>query len=150
MADLDALKQAVSDSPKDAQLRCEYGTALAEAGELKAAAEQLEEAANLDPELTVAHYNIGVLFGRFLLEDLALDEMWEDHTDEEAFFEKASSAYKEALRLDPKMTAAMNNLARLQAAMGLKDEAKEYFQRSLEVDPSQSDVLEDLEEVDED
>ena len=142
--DLEALAKSVEGEPENAGYRMDFGTALAEDGQLVKAAEQLEKAIELDPAMAKAHYNLGVIFGRVLLDDLAVDELWEDHTDEEAYFEKASACYKEAIKLDPNMTAALNNLARLCDAMGLHHEAKKHFESSLKIDGDQPDVKSDL------
>jgi len=141
---LETLAATVAEHPDDAMVRMDYGVALAEAEQMREAVEQLEKAIEIDPELAEAHYNLGVIYGRVLLDDLAVDELFEDHTDEEAYFEKASASYKEALRLVPTMTAALNNLARLCDAMGLHGEAKRHFEASLAIDPEQPDVRDDL------
>ncbi len=138
------LEKKVAQEPKDAQLRMDYGIALAESGQPGAAAEQFEDAIKLDGMLAEAHYNLGVLYGRCLLHDLALDEHWEDVSDEEILFENALLFYTKALKLDPKMTRALNNLARLHAVTGRTDEARAYFEESLAVNPRQAKVKADL------
>ena len=145
--DLETLAGKVESEPENADLRMDFGVALAEDGQLVRAAEELEKAIELDPAMAKAHYNLGVIFGRVLLDDLAVDELWEDHTDEEAYFEKASACYKEAIKLEPSMTAALNNLARLCDAMGLHHEAKGHFEASLKLDENQPDVHEDLQSL---
>lgn len=144
---IEELKLKVEENDNDVDLRIEFGIALAEECCYEEAAKQFEKAVELTPQRADGHYNLGVLFGKFLLDDIAANEMWEDHTDEEAYFAKASSSYKEAFRLDPTMTAALNNLARLSDAMGMHDEARRYFEESLQINGEQPDVKEDLKDL---
>lgn len=146
----DTLRSAAAAEPENPDRRMELGLALAAEGNLRGAAAEFEEAIRLDPERAVAHYNLGVVYGRFLLDDLSVDEYFEDHTDEEAIFEKASSHYKEAIRLQPGMTAALNNLARIHAAMGMGPEARGFFEQSLAINPEQPEVTDDLAGLDAD
>jgi Flp pilus assembly protein TadD len=144
---IDDLRAKVEESGNDVDLRVQFGIALAEECCYEEAARQFEKAVELAPLRAEGHYNLGVLYGKFLLDDIAVDEMWEDHTDEEAYFSKASSSYQKALSIDPKMTAALNNLARLSDAMGMHDEARKYFEESLAINANQPDVVEDLAEL---
>ena len=144
---IEELRAKVEENGNDVDLLNEFGIALAEECCYEEAAKQFEKAVELTPQRADSHYNLGVLFGKFLLDDISANEMWEDHTDEEAYFAKASSSYKEAFRLDPKMTAAINNLGRLCDAMGMHDEARRYFEKSLEIDSEQTDVKDDLEDL---
>ena len=141
---IDELKAKVEKDETNVDLRLDFGMALAEEHCYEEAARQFEKAIELTPQRADSHYNIGVLFGKFLLDDIAANEMWEDHTDEEAYFARASTAYREAFRLDPTMTAAINNLARLCDAMGMHDEARKYYEDSLKIDSKQPDVKDDL------
>jgi len=144
---IEELKAKVEANDNDVDLRIEFGIALAEELCYEEAAIHFQKAVELTPSRADGHYNLGVLFGQFLLKDIEANEMWEDHTDEEAYFAKASSSYKEAFRLDPTMTAALNNLGRLCDAMHMHDEARRYFEESLRIDKNQPEVKEDLENL---
>jgi tetratricopeptide (TPR) repeat protein len=106
---------------------------------------QIDPMAPMAPEI---HLNLGLLYGKCLLDDLAINEYWEDHTDEEILFEYALTHFKKALDIDPELTMALNNMARICAVKGHTDEAREYYRQSLEIDPDQVKVLDDLETLD--
>jgi len=144
---LQRMSEAADDDPGNALLRMEFALALVEGGQYAEGLRNLYRAAALGPELAEPQYNLGVLYGGILLNDLAVDEAWEDHTDEEILFENAALHYRNAIQLDPSMVRALNNLARLCALRGLTEEACDLLRRSLDIDPNQSDVEADLEEI---
>ena len=77
------LHDAAAQAPEDAGLRQRYGLALAVAGDIRGALEQLEAAVRLDPTAAAAHLNVAVLYAQA------------GRTAE------ATVAAKEALRLKP-------------------------------------------------
>ncbi len=102
---------------------------------------------DIDPGTPLApeiHYNLGLLYGRCLIEDLSTNEYWEDHTNEEILFESAVTHYLKAVDIAPEMFEAYNNLARLCAVMGHVNEARDYYNLSLSINSEQGDVIEDL------
>lgn len=139
------LKAQIENDPSEPELHLALGVELAVGGDSAAAAGAWEKALELDPEFAEAHYNLGVLYGRIFFEDIAVDELWEDHTDEEILFENAVSHLKDALSIDPELTPALNNLGHLYAVKGLVKEAKEYYQASLAIAGDQTDIQNDLE-----
>jgi len=146
---LDELKQRVKDNPHDATAHLDYGIALGEVHRFNEAVCEFEQVVELDPESVDGHYNLGVIYGKCLLEDLAIDELWEDHSDEEILFENALHHYKIAFDLDSTCVAALNNLGHLHAVRGCIGEAREYFLKSLEIDPDQAGIRDDLAELEE-
>ena len=58
------LHDAAGQAPEDAGLRQRYGLALAVAGDIRGALEQLEAAVRLDPTAAAAHLNVAVLYAQ--------------------------------------------------------------------------------------
>ena len=58
------LHDAAAQAPEDAGLRQRYGLALAVAGDIRGALEQLEAAVRLDPTAAAAHLNVAVLYAQ--------------------------------------------------------------------------------------
>jgi len=56
--------RALRYTPKDARVRSLYGSYLLALGQADAALEQLEKAAELEPDNPTAHYNLGLLYLR--------------------------------------------------------------------------------------
>lgn len=146
---LDQLKKQVKDSPDDAAAHLDYGIALGEVHRFNEAVREFKRLVELNPESADGHYNLGVIYGKCLLEDLAVDELWEDHSDEEILFENAVHHFEIAFNLDSTCVAALNNLGHLHAVRGCLGEAREYFRRSLEIDPNQAGIRDDLADLDE-
>ena len=141
---IDELNARIEENPHDAELHLELGVELAVDGENAAAVEAWTKALELDPGLAEAHYNLGVLYGRSFIEDIAVDELWEDLTDEEILFENAVKHLRDALAIDSQLIPALNNLGHLYAIRGRFEEAKTCYEDSLRIDADQPDVREDL------
>jgi tetratricopeptide (TPR) repeat protein len=58
------LSDAAARWPRDAAVRLRYGLALAVAGDMRGALEQLEAAVQLDPSVAAAHLNLAVLYAQ--------------------------------------------------------------------------------------
>jgi TolB-like protein len=93
------------------------GTLPIESGH-RMATDALAKALELDPLMASAHYRIG--FMRMLLD-------WD--------WAGAEQAYKEALAIEPNYASALSGLGLLSSALGRLDDAIDYQQRSLDVDP---------------
>jgi Flp pilus assembly protein TadD len=119
----------------------------AQRGDLKKAVELFEEASVMLPDDAELYYNLGVAYGELALEDVAREELWEDKTDEEDFFENAIKNYLKSTELNPDNTHAWNNLGILYKALDWDDKAAEAFERSLKIDPGQKDIMELLNEL---
>ncbi|HOO60455.1 MAG TPA: tetratricopeptide repeat protein [Candidatus Mcinerneyibacteriales bacterium] len=119
----------------------------AQRGDLKKAVELFEKASVMLPDDAELYYNLGVAYGELALEDVAREELWEDKTDEEDFFENAIKNYLKSTELNPDNTHAWNNLGILYKALDWDDKAAEAFERSLKIDPGQKDIMELLNEL---
>ena len=64
---IEELRAKVEKNDNDVDLRIEFGVALAEELCYEEAARQFQKAVELTPSRADGHYNLGVLFGQFLL-----------------------------------------------------------------------------------
>ena len=147
MSELETLKEKYEKNPEDAETCLELGIAYGEQGNFTQAVPLLRKAVELDPENPNTHYNLAVAYGIILIDDLEIDEIWEDHTDEEELFELAINGYLRVIELDPEFIEAYNNLGTLYAIRGWHKEAKEIWEKSLELDPNQDDIKMELEDL---
>jgi tetratricopeptide (TPR) repeat protein len=74
----------------------------------------------------------------WFLEGCAIDEAEKALSPEEA--EKAASAYRRALSLDPQLAAAHTNLGNLAYRQGQRGDARESWERALDLDPEQPEA----------
>jgi len=125
----------------------ERGIGLAETRDYAAAVAALEQAAELDPGRTDAHYNLAVVYGLLAMSDLAVEELFDDHVDEEILLQNAIEEYQTVLEIEPGHVAAHNNLATIFALHGERDLAIAELQLSLELDPDQPEIREQLDEL---
>ena len=93
------------------------GEALKTHGKLEAAAESIGKALALEPELAVAHSNLGNI----------------RHAQGE--LEQALACYERALALQPDLAMAYANMGNLREAQGLLREAATCYERALELKP---------------
>ncbi len=99
-----------------------YGTALADQGNMDEATQQYEEALRVWPRSALAHVNLGVAFSN------------------QGKFMEAIRHYNEALRLIPDYALAHGNLGRALANLGRIDEAIIHYEEALKIDPSFADI----------
>ena len=128
-------------------LAMEEGIAAAESREYAAALAAIRRAVELRPEDAEAHYNLGVLYGMLCMEDLKVEEFFEDHSDEEIVMARAIHHYELAVQFDPEFFHAYNNLATLHAIHGSYKLAVQALDESLRINPDQPDVKEELAEL---
>jgi Flp pilus assembly protein TadD len=88
-----------------------------------------ERALKLDPNLAIAHSNLGAILG--MKGDMfgAVEEL------------------ETAVRLDPQSSMAHNNLAIAYLKIGKKNEAVAHWQYSLNIDPNQEDIRNELKKL---
>ena len=96
-----------------------------------------------------AFYNLGVLYGMIYLKDIAEDELWELHSDEEMWFEKAEIAYKASLDIDKSNTHALKNLATLYTERGQKKDAIALLEKIIDISNDKDLIKEINEEINE-
>ena len=123
------------------------GAELAEDEEFTDAIRVLEQAIELEPEEPDAHYNLAVIYGLLAMGDLAVDDYFEDHVDDEILLQNAIERYQRVLELDDKHIAAHNNLGTIYALHGERELAVHELELSLELDPDQPEAREQLDEL---
>lgn len=97
-----------------------------------------------------AFYNLGVLYGMIYFKDISEDQLWEIHSDEEMWFEKAEIAYQATLDLDPRNIHAMKNMASLYAERGQKEDSLALLERIIKISDDEDlikDIKEEIEEI---
>ena len=113
-------------------------------GRLDEAVDLLREATARYPESPTGRYNLGVALFLRVRKDREHLELWENLADDEQYAEEAIVALEDAIAADPKFTQAYNNLARLYALRGRKEDAMKAWTTSLELDPEQTEVRSEM------
>ncbi len=135
------LQESVDLAPTWADAHFSLGSVLTRLGDLEAAEDHFQRAAELDPEvadMAVAHYNLGVALARRGDRTKAIDqfrrtlELSPDHVDahnnlgallaQRGSLQEAAAHLEAALRLRPDDLKAKKNLERLQAALQKKND----------------------------
>ena len=110
---------ALRARPQDAELANSIGQTYVAAGRYDKALECFRQAAQRDPKLSKAHFNIA-----------ALEEVVFHHRDQ------AILSYRSAIAADPRNDEAHYRLGMCYAAEGLTAEARSEFRLALEIDPA--------------
>jgi Tfp pilus assembly protein PilF len=105
------------------------GRLLVETKRLDEAKAAFERAIQLNPDLAIAHSNLGAVLGI------------------KGDYYGAMEELQKSLQLDPQNTRAHNNLAIALLKMGKKDEAIMHWKASLSIDPDQKDISKQLEDL---
>jgi tetratricopeptide (TPR) repeat protein len=118
-----------------------------EAGRLEEALDRLLAALRIDPQSLDVLFNLGVVYGK--LANLASGQsgIYASRNVDDAWAEKAMSAYGRLLEIDSENVYALNNLATLHELQGETDLAIELLQRSLAIQANQVEVKQHLEEL---
>lgn len=117
---------------------------LIESGEFAKAIELLHGGIEVFPEEAALHFLLGLASLESLREDIDRSELWEDDTDAVEMYEQAVAAFEEALNLEPEHVGSLNALGTLYALRGNHEGAINCWEKSLEVEPDQSTVNEDI------
>jgi tetratricopeptide (TPR) repeat protein len=144
---IEELEKRLELEPENVEVMVELASLYGEEDEIRKAVDLLEQSIGIDPENATAHYNMGVCYLKVLKSDLEVSEIWEDKADDEEFFELAIVSFQRAIEIDPDFFEAYNNLGTLYALRGWMDRAKEQWQRSLEINPDQPEIREDMANV---
>jgi tetratricopeptide (TPR) repeat protein len=107
----------------------------------------LRQAIAADDDRIDAHYNLAVAYGLLVMGDLRIEEYFEDHVDEEILLQNAIQEYQRVLEIEPTHVPAHNNLAVIFALHGERELAAQELRCSLDLDPDQPEVLEQLTEL---
>ena len=110
------LEQAAANLPNNISLQLEIAEALMRSGQGEKAIEAYTRILALEPGSVIAHYNLALLLSGI--------------NDEKARFH-----LEESVRLSPYSVPALYNLANMLFRAGEQSEAKEYYQRILEITP---------------
>ena len=141
---IEELEKRLEAEPENVEAMIELASLYGQEHEIRKAADLLEQALGIDPENAMAHYNLGLCYLKVLKSDLEVSEIWEDKADDEAFFELAIVAFQRALEIDPEFVEAYNNLGTLYALRGWNDQAKEQWELSLQINPDQPEIQQDV------
>lgn len=144
---LKELQQAVASDPADIESRLLLARRYMDDHSPKRAINLLEQVTGLDPNHAEAWMRMGLCWGMALLENLPPVELWGEEKDEELMVENALLALEKAIEYDPEITGAYNAMARIFVIRGQDEEAVELFTQSLQLDPSQLDVVDELKEI---
>ncbi len=101
----------------------------------------------LDPDNPLAYLGKGLCWSLSLLDNIPTAEIWDIEVDEQEMIDNAMELLEQAAELDPELTEAYNAMGRIFAIIAQDEEAVDMFTQSLQVDPTQLDVLEDLKEI---
>jgi Tfp pilus assembly protein PilF len=142
-----ALQAAMSRDPRDIESRLLMSRMLMDDHSPKKALALLEQIISLDPGSAEAWLKVGLCWGMALLENLPSSEIWGEEKDEELMAENSLHALEKAIELDPELVGAYNAMARIYMIRGQEDEAIELFTQSLQIDPTQLDVVDELQEI---
>jgi len=111
-------RRALKLNPGDAKLHYNLSLALDHLGDKPAEQNELETAIRLDPNLSVAHNQLGFL------------------AVSDRRFAEAERDFKTAIQIDSKYAEAQNNLGVLYSQQGKDSEAAELFQQAIGNDPN--------------
>ena len=126
---LEFYQLALEHDPRSAQIHNLIGGALANLGQLDRALDAFDRAIQLRPDYAAAHTNRGLV--------LKQQMRWKE----------ADAAFHKALTFGAKSATPYVGLARLSERIGGVVEAVEWLEKSLEIDPSNTDVLLTLADV---
>jgi len=141
------LQDAVAGDPSNIESRLVLARLYMEDHSPKKALRLLEQVTLVDPRNAEAWLRIGLTWGMSMLENLPSAEIWGEEKDEELMVENAIHALEKALEYDPELVAAYNAMARIFVIRGQEEDALELFAQSLQIDPSQLDVVDELQVI---
>ena len=125
------------------------GEALIEEGEYDAAMAQFREAFERFPESEEAACHVGetaLMLFTDGIEELANGD-WEDDDDLQAYWDEGTGAFEAALGIDEECYPALNGLGAFQLLVGNREQALDYWERSLDINEDQEDITAALEDA---
>src|SRR6266436_4151184 len=134
-----AYREALKNSPDDAELHFDLSLALAKLGDSSGAQAELQSAVRLDPNMAKARNQLGIWYirnnERAKAEDAFKAAISEDSQFVEGKYAEAEKEFRLALRSSPKNLNAYNALGMIGAKLGRGDEAIEILQKVLQARP---------------
>ena len=118
-----------------------------EAGRLEEALDRLLAALRIDPDSLDVLFNLGVVYGKLANATSGQSGIYAARGVDDAWAEKAMSAYGRLLEIDSENVHALNNLATIHELQGETELAVELLRRSLSIDGGQVEVKHHLEEL---
>ncbi len=119
---VEALGQAATLQPQDAETWCNLGNAQKAQGQAQAAEASYRQALHWRPDHAAGHYNLAIL----LTEQNRLDE--------------AEAAYRQTLQLQPNMADAHNNLGQVLESLGRHGEAVNAYAAAVTTRPDHAEA----------
>ncbi|HDS09131.1 MAG TPA: tetratricopeptide repeat protein [Firmicutes bacterium] len=147
MEKIEELLKKIEETPDDFDLWLDLGIEYGKSGKFKKSMESMKKSLHLNPESPEVHYNLGVLYSKVFFKDISKEELWEDLTDDEFAFEMATKEFQEAISLDPEFVEAYSDLGMLFKIRHIDEEAIRMFKKSLELDPDQDEIRDELAEI---
>ncbi|OPL17965.1 MAG: hypothetical protein AVO35_07335 [Candidatus Aegiribacteria sp. MLS_C] len=141
------LEAMIRENPDDIDSRLSLADIIRKDRSPEEALEMYDTVLDLDPDNAVAYLGKGLCYAMSLLDNIPTREIWDRELDEQEMIDNAMEFLEQAAELDPELTDAYNAMGRLYAIIAQEEDAVDMFRQSLQVDPSQLDVVEDLKEI---
>ncbi len=141
------LEKIIRKNPDDIDARLSLAEIVRKDRSPEEALEIYDSVIQLDSDNAMAYLGKGLCYAMSLLDNIPTREIWDSELDEQEMIDNAMEHLEQAAELDPELTEAYNAMGRLFAIIAQEEDAVEMFRQSLQVDPTQLDVLEDLKEI---
>ncbi|MFO8182792.1 MAG: hypothetical protein R6U39_01330 [Candidatus Aegiribacteria sp.] len=143
----ETLEEIIRKNPDDIDARLSLAEIVRKDRSPEEALEIYDSVIQLDSDNAMAYLGKGLCYAMSLLDNIPTREIWDSELDEQEMIDNAMEHLEQAAELDPELTEAYNAMGRLFAIIAQEEDAVEMFRQSLQVDPTQLDVLEDLKEI---
>lgn len=143
----ETLEKVIRRNPDDIDARLSLAEIVRKDRSPEEALDIYDSVIELDPDNATAYLGKGLCYAMSLLDNIPTREIWDNELDEQEMIDNAMEFLEQAAELDPELTEAYNAMGRLFAIIAQEEDAVDMFRQSLQVDPTQLDVLEDLKEI---
>ena len=143
----ETLEEAVKEQPGSIDSRLALAELFRNERSPAEALQLYDSVLELDSDSPQAYLGKGLCWAMALIDNVPAREIWDLEIDEEEMVENAMEFLEQAAELDPELTEAYNVMGRLLAITSQDEEAVDMFRQSLQVDPTQLEVVEDLREL---
>lgn len=164
---IETIAEALSIEPNNSDFLSNQALALKAAGRLEEAIKTLKHALNLAPNDLEIHYNLGNAYAEHLQHEEAAKcyrRILQDHPKDEDLkealchamqalgnehqqtgqYEKAESAYQEAIQTIGNEASLYYNLGNAQRELGKAAEAAQQYQKAIQLSPNDADAFNNL------